>query len=107
MLNRAKAASVGSTDSTRPVDKRRPASTEKNPILAPISITSRVGSRSFKKSFASSGSYSPLITKRRHRCTFGDSAMAPWKDRKSVVWGQSVYVRVDLGRRRTIKKKII
>src|SRR3546814_14711251 len=33
--------------------------------------------------------------------------VAPWSDRKSVVWGKSVSVRVDLGGRRLIKKQKI
>src|SRR3546814_11964455 len=50
----------------------------------------------------------PLILRDpRHRAGFGGrvAAFTEAVDRKSVVWGKSVSVRVDLGGRRIIKKK--
>src|SRR3546814_20494492 len=56
---------------------------------------------------------SNLSRQRRHevRAAFGSplflsSGCREREDRKSVVWGKSVSVRVDLGVRRSIKKKI-
>src|SRR3546814_15478914 len=49
-----------------------------------------------------------LVGRRRHRRDVGSALafdMLRCGDRKSVVWGKSVSVRVDLGGRRIIKKK--
>src|SRR3546814_16592186 len=47
---------------------------------------------------------SPLAF-RRQATAVSATERGPFSDRKSVVWGKSVSVRVDLGGRRIIKKK--
>src|SRR3546814_17756062 len=75
------------------------------PLLRRLEMTSQPSAVRASSVAASSP---PAASRARRRCSWAVDGTATWRspaDRKSVVSGKSVSVRVDLGGRRIIKKK--